>query len=227
MQISRLITPVLLILLVGLSYLSATISCSDSDFMFGTVLNTPEPAYQFELIDQFGQDSALSDYTGRVVVLTFLYTKCQDVCPIVTRQLWEVFQLLDDVSNQVMFLAITVDPQRDTTLQIHKYSMDWDMLEKWKFLTGNQTDLESVWEAYYVASTIYEDTESSAVKSRKSESSKGALNALSRATQAAYKVKHPTPVYLIDRAGLKRVLFTQPLQPDRIAHDVRMLLKSG
>lgn len=227
MRICRLITPVFLVLLVGLWNLSFTSSCSQSDAMVGTVLNSVEPAHPFELIDQFGQYSALSDHTGRVVVLTFLYTQCQDICPIVTRKLWEVHQLLGNVSNQVTFLAITVDPQRDTPSAVHKYSENWDMLEKWKFLTGDRTDLSPIWDAYYVAPTIDEETDPSGDKSRSSGSLKGALNILRHATEGSYKVKHPTPVYLIDRDGLMRVLFTPPLEPDRVAHDVRVLLKSG
>ena len=70
------------LMLVGLS------ACASTDEpLLGTVLTTSDPAPPFRLHDHFGQQVALSDFDGRVVLLTFLYTYCQDVCPMVAGHL--------------------------------------------------------------------------------------------------------------------------------------------
>ena len=62
-------------------------ACSGSESFRGTALDTPDTAPPFQLRDQFGQAVSLSDYLGKPVVLTFLYTSCPDICPIVTETL--------------------------------------------------------------------------------------------------------------------------------------------
>lgn len=201
-----------------------TAACSRQDAMVGTVLSSSEPAAPFELRDQFGEPAALADYSGQVVVLTFLYTYCPDICPAATHRLRQTHELLGDDDDRVEFVAISVDPARDTVERAHAYSQDWGMLERWAFLTGDEQELSPIWEAYYVDPTIDRESEAGAGTAQVNGSPKGAADSLRRAVQARYEISHSAPVYLIDRQGLMRVLFTPPLEPDDIAHDIRVLL---
>lgn len=55
-------------------------------------------------------------------MLTFLYTSCPDICPLITSKLRESYQLINGVASRVAFLAVTVDPERDTVQQVYEYS---------------------------------------------------------------------------------------------------------
>ena len=203
---------------------AATTACSTTETLLGTVLSSQEPATPFELRDQFGQPVALADYSGRVVVLTFLYTYCPDICPVATSRLQEAHRMLGDDTDQVAFVAISVDPGRDTVERAYDYSQDWDMLNKWAFLTGDEPELSRIWEAYYIDPDIDHGGESKSGTAHIDESKQGAVGSLQQPVSAGYEITHSAPVYVIDRRGRMRVLFTPPLDPNELVHDIRLLL---
>src|SRR5579863_3326998 len=80
----------------------------------GSILNPPAPAPDFKLEDQLGQNVTLSEFRGKVVVLTFLYTTCPDTCPIVTEKLHQARADLGSDAARTAILAVSVDPTNDT-----------------------------------------------------------------------------------------------------------------
>jgi protein SCO1/2 len=111
------------------------------------------PAPDFALISQDERPVTLTDYRGRVVVVTFIYTSCPDVCPLLTATL---AQVQDDLGNlfgtQIAFVSITVDPERDTTAVLKTYALDFGAnLEGWVFLTGEAGALKDVTARYGIA----------------------------------------------------------------------------
>ncbi|MCI0555743.1 MAG: redoxin domain-containing protein, partial [Anaerolineae bacterium] len=74
----------------------------------GTELD--DQASDFELADQNGPLIRLSDFRGKVVVLTFMDSKCQDTCPITGVHFREVYRQLDQYeAQQVVFLGVNVN----------------------------------------------------------------------------------------------------------------------
>ena len=190
--------------------------------MLGTVLSSSNPAPDFELTDQFGQPIALSSYGGKVVLLTFLYTYCPDICPIVTSHLRDAHEMLGDDAGDVAFLAVSVDPARDTVEQAHAYSIRWRMLDRWAFLVGNEEALSAVWDDYYLEPSV--DGQSNGDAEASQTAHDGGVDGVQQEVEARYTVTHSAPVYLIDGEGRMRVLFTPPLDPEAIVHDIRLLL---
>jgi protein SCO1/2 len=156
------------------------------------------PAPDFRLIDQNGQMVALSDLRGKVVVLTFVYSRCRDVCPIIALKLSKVYADLGDVNDQVRIVAVSVAPELDTPISIAKFSRENQMQGKWLYLTGARAELQSVWQAYYLA----------------------VVTPVSRDVQ----VGHQSRVVLIDRAGKERVHFDPDFDPANLVHDLRILI---
>ena len=76
---------------------------------------TPAPA--FVLINQNNEVVNLSQFEGKVVVMTFLFTHCPDVCPALTYQMKRLAEELgDDYEESVVFLSVTVDPEHTVEL---------------------------------------------------------------------------------------------------------------
>ena len=220
--------PIMLVMvcaIVGVAFLGG--ACSETDFNRGLVLKASDRAHPIELHDQFGRSVALSEYGGKVVVLTFLYTSCLDVCPLVTGNLKKTYELLGNDVGQVRFLAVSVDPDRDTVQRAYDYSKQRDMLQKWAFLVGDQRELAPIWEAYYVDPTIarhsHEETRSNTIQS-KLRANNG-VESSSDTAVSKHEISHSTPVYLIDRHGLMRTMFTMPMDPKDIVHDIKLLLQ--
>ena len=53
----------------------------------------------------------------------------------------------------------------------------------------------------------------------------GGVDALRQGLRERYLVNHSAPVYLIDREGVMRVVFTPPLDVEAMVHDVRVVLE--
>ena len=214
-----------LVLLVG-------VACSGDPSFRGIELDTPDLAPSFELQDQFSRSVSLSDFSGKVVVLTFLYTYCPAVCPVVTEALRRTHALLGDDAAAVQFLAVSVDPPRDTVERVHEYSGEKGMLDKWHYLVGTEDELGPVWKAYWLAPYQDEagqdgDADVHSTGEGEDRNSDGAADGgVLGGAGEDYLVSHATPVFLIDRAGYRRVLFKgASLDVEPLVHDIRLLVK--
>src|SRR6266571_3643239 len=100
---------------------SALPTMANSSGLQGTDLGgTPAP--DFRLTDQFGKPISLSEFKGKPVILTFLYTHCPDQCPLTAEKLHAVMQNLGSDAQRVTMLAVSTDPKGDTTVAALKFS---------------------------------------------------------------------------------------------------------
>jgi cytochrome oxidase Cu insertion factor (SCO1/SenC/PrrC family) len=118
------------------------------------------PAPDFELVDQFGQPVNMSQFDGKIVLITFVYTHCPDVCPAVTYQMKKLSEELgEDYNESVVFLSVTVDPERDTPERLAYFAESKDA--SWQFLTSDTNapvgHMSSIWQDYGVYVNIDEE----------------------------------------------------------------------
>ena len=213
--------PSVFVLLAVSLFFAASIACSSTSPPRGTELTSGSIATGFQLTDQFGRSQSLSEHAGNVVLLTFLYTRCPDICPVVADHVREVHRLLDDRADEVSIVVVSVDPERDTVEAALEYSEARQMQGDWSYLVGTEEELRPVWEAYYVDPVRIDAAEDGADAGNGDVSG---VEALYQGVKLRYTVDHSAPVYLIDRAGVSRVLFTLPMDPADVVHDVRLLL---
>ncbi len=115
-------------------------------------LPTIGPAPNFALISQDGVPVALRDFRGKVVAVTFIYTFCPDICPMLTAKMAEVQDDLGrDFGAKIAFISITVDPERDTPDVLKEYARAYGAnLAGWTFLTGSPPAIRDVTHRYGV-----------------------------------------------------------------------------
>jgi protein SCO1 len=108
------------------------------------------PAPEFALISQDGAPVKLTDYRGKVVALTFIFTLCADTCPVLTPMMSFVQdQLGSDFGEKIHFVSITVDPERDTPEVLKEYAQAFGAnLSGWSFLTGTPDAIRDVTRRY-------------------------------------------------------------------------------
>ncbi|MDP6514260.1 MAG: hypothetical protein QF878_13830, partial [SAR202 cluster bacterium] len=99
----------------------------------------------------------------------------------------------------------------------------WGLVNDWSYLVGAESQLQPIWKAYFVDPAINEQ-DTLQTNNTPSPQASGALGSLSQQITNTYLIIHSSPVFLIDREGQRRVVFTSPLDPSDIAHDIRMLL---
>jgi len=116
------------------------------------VLPKIAPAPDFALTSQDGAPVKLSDYRGRVVAVTFIFTLCADTCPVLTPMMSFVQdQLGEDFGEKIAFVSITVDPERDTPEVLKEYAQAFGAnLAGWSFLTGAPDAIREVTRRYGV-----------------------------------------------------------------------------
>jgi cytochrome oxidase Cu insertion factor (SCO1/SenC/PrrC family) len=101
-----------------------------------------------EVIDQNGNPLRFySDVLkGRVVLVNFIFTNCPGACPLATQKLKQVRQLLDDsVQDDVWFVSVSIDPERDTPEAMKAFAEEQGVDERrWLFVTGKKQNLDFI-----------------------------------------------------------------------------------
>lgn len=115
---------------------------------FAGALRPPHvPPQDFSLRDQDGEPADLASYRGEVVLLTFLYSTCEDTCPITAQQ---IRGALDQLGHDVPALAVSVDPANDTARRAQQFLLDQKLTGRMRFLVGSRAQLAPVWKAYAI-----------------------------------------------------------------------------
>jgi len=118
----------------------------------GTEISGEAP--DFKLTDQNDSVVNLSDFHGKVVVLTFMDSKCQNTCPLTAVHFREAYRQLDqNETKQVVFLGVNVNVEESAVADVLETTQAWhlDEIPGWHFLTGSRDVLEPVWKDYGVS----------------------------------------------------------------------------
>ncbi len=105
-------------------------------------------APDFRLRDQDGKPVAMADYAGRTVVMTFVYSTCEDTCP---GQVQSIRGALDRLGRDVPVLAVSVDPRNDTRARARRFLLEQHMTGRARFVLGSERELAPVWRGYGIA----------------------------------------------------------------------------
>lgn len=98
-----------------------------------------EAAPAFALEDAEGRAFSLEDFRDDVVVLHFVYASCTDVCPLHTDLIARIQEMVNrtPMREQVRFVTVTTDPERDTPEVLREYAARHDLdPTNWVFLTS-------------------------------------------------------------------------------------------
>lgn len=184
-----------------LAALALGVGCAASAETFrGTTYEEPAAAEDFVLSDQHGNPFRLSEHRGKVILLFFGYAMCPDVCPVTLSTWAKVREQLSDRADDVEFVFVTVDPERDTLERLAEHLAVFD--ESFIGLGGSTEDLDSVYEAYEVY-----------------------RNKVSFSTSAVgYVMDHTSNMFVIDREGRLRLSFPFDSRADDVITDIRQLL---
>ena len=161
----------------------------------------PREAPAFSLDGSNGKKLSLRDHLGKVVILGFGYTFCEEVCPVTLAHLTEVYKKLGSAARDVQVIYVTVDPERDSPERLRRYLAAFHP----SFLgaTGTPDDLAAVQKAYGVV----------------------AKQVVSRNPALPYAVDHSSSLYLVDRQGKLLGLVPFGTPADDIVHDLDLVLK--
>ena len=82
---------------------------------------------------------------GKIVIISFIYTSCTDICPLTTARLAQLEEKLGDmVGREIFFISMTVDPERDTPERLKEYAERFGAGPGWSFVTGKPVDIRAI-----------------------------------------------------------------------------------
>lgn len=127
-----------------------------------SALHIPAPGEEvpdFSLTNQAGKRISLKQYRGKVLLVTFIYTRCPfpDFCPRMTSNFAEIYKQLS-ANPDVHLLSISFDPEHDTPKVLREYAYaaththDPAMFTRWEFAVPANADLPKI--ANFFALTV-------------------------------------------------------------------------
>jgi protein SCO1/2 len=178
---------------------SATVAASPprASAFAGAAVVPPRPAAPIALRDAGGRAITLAGQRGRYALVTFLYTHCPDVCPLIAANLNAALRALGPARKDVRVLAVSVDPAGDTPTAVRAYEKRLHLEPEFRYLIGTRAELRRVWAAWHVLS----------VRSKPGV------------------VDHVAYTALVDRTGKMRVLYDSRVHARQVLHDLRRLMR--
>ena len=179
----------------------------------GIVENRPVPA-TIPLITTAGTSTSLAAFKGRFVVLAPFLTLCQDECPLVTGAFIALQRDVDaaGLAHRVVFMEITVDPQRDTPARLAAYAQRFGA--DWTLLTGTPANLNALWRHFGVS------------VQRVAEAQPPKIDWY-LGTPLTYDVNHTDGYILIDPSGRERFSDSNPPDLHHLDKALTGLLNAG
>lgn len=167
----------------------------------GLLLNPPKPEAPLQLRNYRGEAVNIRAYRGKAVLVTFLYTHCPDVCPLIASTLGAALDAMGRAqASKVQLIAVSVDPRGDTPQAVAAFLARHGVTGRMQYLIGSAHELARVWKAWGVGSE--------------------------RDAQQPQFVNHSGLVYGISASGKVTTLYAASFVPREIVHDVPLLAAS-
>ncbi|OGA00581.1 MAG: hypothetical protein A2Z64_00420 [Betaproteobacteria bacterium RIFCSPLOWO2_02_67_12] len=186
---------------LGLLLAALLAACQPAGPKFkSTDLTGADYGRSFALTDHAGKPRTLADFRGKLVVLSFGFTHCPDICPTILADLAGAMQSLGAEAARVQVLFVTVDPERDTPELLATYVAAFDP----RFV-GLSGDLEAIRQTAKEFKIFFEK----------------------QPTGSSYTVNHSAQSYVIDAQGRLRLFVRHDRIAADLAEDLRTLLRQG
>jgi len=165
------------------------------------VLDTMHRVGEFQFVDQRGRSVNSRTVRGKIVVASFFYASCRQLCPTLRSQLQRVQAAFHD-DDGVMILSHTIAPESDSVEVLARYARENKLDDRrWLLLTGAHAEIDRIArDGYFV-------------------------ELADRGGKTAGRLLHTETFVLVDRAGRIRGVYDGSLAYDvsRLIDDIRSL----
>ena len=175
-----------------------------------TACNNPQvikniSEHSYSLVDSDSSSVSFpADYKGHTTVMTFIYTHCPDVCPIITANMKNIQSELNDTTG-IRFVEISFDPERDTPSVLAKYKDLYSLNNQFSLLTGQPSEVDSL------LSTLEITALKTRIDSTQQDSSQ-------------YLMKHSNTIYIMDKEGrIRKEYPANVVPPKNVIEDLQQI----
>ncbi len=162
----------------------------------------------YNLINQEGKDVKFPEIIkGQITVMGFIFTHCPDICPMTTHNMYLTEkQLKKDGIENVKFVALSFDPDRDTPEVLKKFAEVRELdFKSWTLLTGEKTTVNELLKRFDVK----------AIKTDETTDAEGNYE---------YSMMHTDRISLIDENGrLRKNYKGSTINIEELVNDIKTL----
>jgi protein SCO1/2 len=163
----------------------------------GGAIVSPRLAPPLALTNYNGVPVNLTQFRGKAVLVTFVYTHCTNVCPIIVSSLAIVQARLGSAASRLAIVAVTTDPTGDTPRSVATFLSARGMTGKMYYLLGNPASVRIAWFDWQVA--------------------------VGPDQQVPTLVDHTAAVFGVSATGKVVTIYPANFRPSAIVHDVPIL----
>ena len=179
---------------------SAETSGSGTPRFAGAEASPPREEAPLRLHNYLGEPVDLAGYRGKAVLVTFIYTHCPDVCPLIVSHLKTALALLGQKARDVQIVAVSTDPRGDNRRTVAAFLRAHGMTGRMQYLIGSRAELGRVWKDW---------------------------NIVAKPAKAGRDlVEHSALIYGIGASGKVTTLYPANFKPSQLVHDVPLLAKA-
>ncbi|MGN6816679.1 MAG: SCO family protein [Solirubrobacterales bacterium] len=166
----------------------------------GAEASPPQPAAPLRLRNYLGEPVSISQYKGKAVLVTFIYTHCPDTCPLIVSHVKTALSLLGPKARDVQVIAVSTDPRGDNRKTVTSFVDEHGMKGRMKYLIGSKAELGQVWKDW---------------------------NIVAKPAKAGRDlVEHSALIYGIGADGKVTTLYAANFKPAELVHDVPLLAEA-
>ena len=156
------------------------------------------PGFNFQ--NQNGVYISDSDFSSKLVLVTFMYSNCKTECPSALNDLKNFEKIRNEYNDELNIIIFSIDPVNDTQLQVKNLLNKYELNNSLDYLIADKYDLKVIWEHFYVPVAYVQ-----------SKSLKGNL------------ILHSIPAYLISNQNKFTLIYTE-FDIDSIKVDIKNIL---
>jgi protein SCO1/2 len=172
---------------------------TDNPYRGGQVLPLqPAPEIGLKTVD--GDVVKMADLRGKVVLVTFVYSHCPDVCILIVESMKAArLKLGKQHARDVALVAVSVDPEGDTPTAVKEFLVRHNVRDSLRYVVGTRAQLEPIWKNWAVA--VQEDFKHPEL------------------------VEHSGVVWIVDPKGNRAVYYpVSSVKANDLVHDIKLLL---
>ncbi|HEX6456197.1 MAG TPA: SCO family protein [Solirubrobacterales bacterium] len=163
----------------------------------GAEASPPQEEAPLKLDNYLGEPVDLREFRGKAVLVTFIYTHCPDVCPLIVSHIKTALALLGPKAKDVQVVAVSTDPRGDNRGTVAKFLREHGMTGRMQYLIGSRGELGRVWKSWSIVSKP--------------------------ARTNRDLVEHSALIYGIGADGKVTTLYPANFKPSQLVHDVPLL----
>jgi protein SCO1/2 len=163
----------------------------------GAEIVKPAAAPPLDLANYDGAAVNLDQFRGKAVLVTFVYTKCPNVCPVIVSNLGTAQARLGSEAAHLQIIAVTTDPTNDTPAAVTAFLSARNMTGRMLYLLGSAPAAKVVWTDWHVEA--------------------------SPDSQDASLINHTAAVFGVSASGELKTVYAANFKPADIVHDVPLL----